>query len=165
MDCVVFSGCRMPWAFGTCISLSWFTVGRTFPFMTLNSPQNAARPPWWRMYPCFITYGSCRYTEECASIKTLKIKINLFVLQPRQGQHEDDYTNTSRQESGSSATPFEETVKEDYLKSFSKLDFHFYIFQITSLQIRCLPSMTICYSLDVSSVSCLVQTKINMVNN
>ncbi|XP_056274414.1 kinetochore-associated protein 1 isoform X3 [Pseudoliparis swirei] len=34
--------------------------------------------------------------------------------------------------------------------------------QITSLQIRCLPSMTICYSLDVSSVSCLVQTKINM---
>ncbi|XP_068422638.1 kinetochore-associated protein 1 isoform X2 [Clinocottus analis] len=34
--------------------------------------------------------------------------------------------------------------------------------QINSLQIRCLPSMTICYSLDVSSVSCLVQTKINM---
>ncbi|XP_034396520.1 kinetochore-associated protein 1 isoform X2 [Cyclopterus lumpus] len=34
--------------------------------------------------------------------------------------------------------------------------------RINSLQIRCLPSMTICYSLDVSSVSCLVQTKINM---
>ncbi|KAM6945162.1 kinetochore-associated protein 1 isoform 1-T1 [Lycodopsis pacificus] len=34
--------------------------------------------------------------------------------------------------------------------------------QINSLQIRFLPSMTICYSLDVSSVSCLVQTKINM---
>nr|XP_019956518.1 PREDICTED: kinetochore-associated protein 1 isoform X3 [Paralichthys olivaceus] len=34
--------------------------------------------------------------------------------------------------------------------------------QINSLQIRLLPSMTICYSLDVSSVSCLVQTKINM---
>uniref|UniRef100_A0A3B4VCT3 Kinetochore associated 1 n=1 Tax=Seriola dumerili TaxID=41447 RepID=A0A3B4VCT3_SERDU len=33
---------------------------------------------------------------------------------------------------------------------------------INSLQIRILPSMTICYSLDVSSVSCLVQTKINM---
>uniref|UniRef100_A0A8C4E9R5 Kinetochore associated 1 n=1 Tax=Dicentrarchus labrax TaxID=13489 RepID=A0A8C4E9R5_DICLA len=38
-------------------------------------------------------------------------------------------------------------------------------FQINSLQIRFLPSMTVCYSLDVSSVSCLVQTKINMVNN
>ncbi|XP_029296389.1 kinetochore-associated protein 1 isoform X2 [Cottoperca gobio] len=34
--------------------------------------------------------------------------------------------------------------------------------QINSLQIRALPSMTVCYSLDVSSVSCLVQTKINM---
>ncbi|CAG5923423.1 unnamed protein product [Menidia menidia] len=34
--------------------------------------------------------------------------------------------------------------------------------QISSLQIRCLPSMTVCYSLDVSSVSCLVQMKINM---
>ncbi|XP_034548642.1 kinetochore-associated protein 1 isoform X2 [Notolabrus celidotus] len=34
--------------------------------------------------------------------------------------------------------------------------------QINSLQIRFLPSMTVCYSLDVSSVSCLVQTKINM---
>nr|XP_040052202.1 kinetochore-associated protein 1 [Gasterosteus aculeatus aculeatus] len=34
--------------------------------------------------------------------------------------------------------------------------------QINSLEIRFLPSMTICYSLDVSSVSCLVQTKINM---
>uniref|UniRef100_A0A7N5ZWT1 Kinetochore associated 1 n=1 Tax=Anabas testudineus TaxID=64144 RepID=A0A7N5ZWT1_ANATE len=31
-----------------------------------------------------------------------------------------------------------------------------------SLQIRFLPSMTVCYSLDVSSVSCLVQTRINM---
>eukprot|EP00064_Thunnus_orientalis_P013396 superscaffoldBa00002172_g13435 len=34
--------------------------------------------------------------------------------------------------------------------------------QFKSLQIRCLPSMTVCYSLDVSSVSCLVRTKINM---
>ncbi|XP_010774039.1 kinetochore-associated protein 1-like, partial [Notothenia coriiceps] len=34
--------------------------------------------------------------------------------------------------------------------------------QINSMQIRCLPSMTVCYSLDVSSVSCLVQTNINM---
>ncbi|XP_035809725.2 kinetochore-associated protein 1 isoform X1 [Amphiprion ocellaris] len=34
--------------------------------------------------------------------------------------------------------------------------------QISSLQIRFLPSMTVCYSLDVSSVSCLVQTKMNM---
>ncbi|XP_041855994.1 kinetochore-associated protein 1 isoform X1 [Melanotaenia boesemani] len=34
--------------------------------------------------------------------------------------------------------------------------------QISSLQIRCLPSMTVCYSLDVSSVSCLVQLKTNM---
>ncbi|KAK5871517.1 hypothetical protein PBY51_004396 [Eleginops maclovinus] len=34
--------------------------------------------------------------------------------------------------------------------------------QINSMQIRFLPSMTVCYSLDVSSVSCLVQTKINM---
>ncbi|XP_029017996.1 kinetochore-associated protein 1 isoform X2 [Betta splendens] len=34
--------------------------------------------------------------------------------------------------------------------------------QISSLQIRSLPSMTVCYSLDVSSVSCLVQAKINM---
>uniref|UniRef100_A0AAQ6AG83 Kinetochore associated 1 n=1 Tax=Amphiprion ocellaris TaxID=80972 RepID=A0AAQ6AG83_AMPOC len=33
---------------------------------------------------------------------------------------------------------------------------------ISSLQIRFLPSMTVCYSLDVSSVSCLVQTKMNM---
>uniref|UniRef100_A0A3Q1HII4 Kinetochore associated 1 n=1 Tax=Acanthochromis polyacanthus TaxID=80966 RepID=A0A3Q1HII4_9TELE len=38
----------------------------------------------------------------------------------------------------------------------------FLIFQISSLQIRFLPSMTVCYSLDVSSVSCLVQTKMNM---
>uniref|UniRef100_A0A671UD79 Kinetochore associated 1 n=1 Tax=Sparus aurata TaxID=8175 RepID=A0A671UD79_SPAAU len=37
--------------------------------------------------------------------------------------------------------------------------------QINSLQIRFLPSMTVGYSLDVSSVSCLVQTKVNMVNN
>lgn len=37
------------------------------------------------------------------------------------------------------------------------------MFQIDSLQFRSLPSMTVCYSLDVSSVSCLVQTKINMV--
>ncbi|XP_029367133.1 kinetochore-associated protein 1 isoform X2 [Echeneis naucrates] len=34
--------------------------------------------------------------------------------------------------------------------------------QINSLQIRFLPSMIVCFSLDVSSVSCLVQTKINM---
>ncbi|XP_026043472.1 kinetochore-associated protein 1 isoform X1 [Astatotilapia calliptera] len=34
--------------------------------------------------------------------------------------------------------------------------------QISSLQIRFLPSMTVCYSLDVSFVSCLVHTKINM---
>uniref|UniRef100_A0A665X5B7 Kinetochore associated 1 n=1 Tax=Echeneis naucrates TaxID=173247 RepID=A0A665X5B7_ECHNA len=33
---------------------------------------------------------------------------------------------------------------------------------INSLQIRFLPSMIVCFSLDVSSVSCLVQTKINM---
>uniref|UniRef100_A0A7N8X7R8 Kinetochore associated 1 n=1 Tax=Mastacembelus armatus TaxID=205130 RepID=A0A7N8X7R8_9TELE len=33
---------------------------------------------------------------------------------------------------------------------------------ICSFQIRFLPSMTVCYSLNVSSVSCLVQTKINM---
>ncbi|XP_060884965.1 kinetochore-associated protein 1-like [Labrus mixtus] len=37
--------------------------------------------------------------------------------------------------------------------------------QINSLQIRFLPSMTVCYSLDVSLVSCLVQTKINMEDN
>uniref|UniRef100_A0A3P9L6Y4 Kinetochore associated 1 n=1 Tax=Oryzias latipes TaxID=8090 RepID=A0A3P9L6Y4_ORYLA len=36
--------------------------------------------------------------------------------------------------------------------------------RISSLQIRNLPSMTVCYSLDVSSVSCLVQTKTNMFN-
>ncbi|XP_047447768.1 kinetochore-associated protein 1 [Mugil cephalus] len=34
--------------------------------------------------------------------------------------------------------------------------------QTSSLQIRFLPSMTVCYSLNISSVSCLVQTKINM---
>ncbi|XP_070712166.1 kinetochore-associated protein 1-like [Pempheris klunzingeri] len=34
--------------------------------------------------------------------------------------------------------------------------------QINSLQIRFLPTMNICYSLDVSSVSRLVQTKVNM---
>ncbi|XP_069555465.1 kinetochore-associated protein 1 [Brachyistius frenatus] len=34
--------------------------------------------------------------------------------------------------------------------------------QISSLQIRLLPSMTVCYSLNISSVSCLVQTKLNM---
>lgn len=34
--------------------------------------------------------------------------------------------------------------------------------QINSLQIRSLPSMTVCYSMDVSSVSCLVHTNINM---
>ncbi|XP_061674025.1 kinetochore-associated protein 1 isoform X2 [Syngnathoides biaculeatus] len=34
--------------------------------------------------------------------------------------------------------------------------------QTNSLRIRCLPSMSICYCLDVFSVSCLVQTKISM---
>ncbi|XP_037536314.1 kinetochore-associated protein 1 [Nematolebias whitei] len=34
--------------------------------------------------------------------------------------------------------------------------------RISSLQIRFLPSMNVCYSLDVSSVSCLVQIKTNM---
>ncbi|XP_024909034.1 kinetochore-associated protein 1 isoform X2 [Cynoglossus semilaevis] len=34
--------------------------------------------------------------------------------------------------------------------------------QISRLQIRLLPSMTLCYSLDVSSVSCLVQTQLNV---
>ncbi|CAL9708810.1 unnamed protein product [Knipowitschia caucasica] len=34
--------------------------------------------------------------------------------------------------------------------------------QINSLQIRSLPSMTVCYSMDISSVSCLVRTKTNM---
>ncbi|XP_056888450.1 kinetochore-associated protein 1 [Takifugu flavidus] len=34
--------------------------------------------------------------------------------------------------------------------------------QVDFLQIRCLPSMSVCYSLDVSSVSCLVQTRLNM---
>ncbi|KAK7933078.1 hypothetical protein WMY93_003974 [Mugilogobius chulae] len=34
--------------------------------------------------------------------------------------------------------------------------------QINSLQIRSLPSMDVCYSMNVSSVSCLVRTKINM---
>ncbi|CAJ1068194.1 kinetochore-associated protein 1 [Xyrichtys novacula] len=48
------------------------------------------------------------------------------------------------------------------LNSSSELNLSFVIFQINSLQIRFLPSMTICYSLDVSSISCLVHTKINM---
>ncbi|KAM9810904.1 LOW QUALITY PROTEIN: kinetochore-associated protein 1 [Neosynchiropus ocellatus] len=34
--------------------------------------------------------------------------------------------------------------------------------QVNSLQIRSLPSMAVCYSLDVSSVSCLVHTKTSM---
>ncbi|XP_028314098.1 kinetochore-associated protein 1 [Gouania willdenowi] len=34
--------------------------------------------------------------------------------------------------------------------------------QICSLQIRSLPTMEVCYSLDICSVSCLVQSKINM---
>uniref|UniRef100_H3DEG7 Kinetochore associated 1 n=1 Tax=Tetraodon nigroviridis TaxID=99883 RepID=H3DEG7_TETNG len=34
--------------------------------------------------------------------------------------------------------------------------------QVNLLQIRCLSSMSLCFSLDVSSVSCLVQTKTNM---
>ncbi|XP_067376658.1 kinetochore-associated protein 1 isoform X2 [Channa argus] len=34
--------------------------------------------------------------------------------------------------------------------------------QMSSLQIRILPSLTVCYSLDVSSISCLVRAKINM---
>uniref|UniRef100_A0A3B4G7C7 Kinetochore associated 1 n=1 Tax=Pundamilia nyererei TaxID=303518 RepID=A0A3B4G7C7_9CICH len=38
-------------------------------------------------------------------------------------------------------------------------------YNILSLQIRFLPSMTVCYSLDVSFVSCLGHTKINMVNS
>lgn len=44
-------------------------------------------------------------------------------------------------------------------------DLLLFTFQISSLQIRCLPSMSVCYSLDVSSASCLVQMKTNMVNN
>lgn len=38
------------------------------------------------------------------------------------------------------------------------------VFQVNLLQIRCLSSMSLCFSLDVSSVSCLVQTKTNMVH-
>uniref|UniRef100_UPI003AAA84F6 kinetochore-associated protein 1 n=1 Tax=Centroberyx gerrardi TaxID=166262 RepID=UPI003AAA84F6 len=34
--------------------------------------------------------------------------------------------------------------------------------QISTLQVRFLPSMTVCYTLDVSSTSCLVQTRISM---
>uniref|UniRef100_A0A3P9QBQ0 Kinetochore associated 1 n=1 Tax=Poecilia reticulata TaxID=8081 RepID=A0A3P9QBQ0_POERE len=41
-------------------------------------------------------------------------------------------------------------------------DLLLFTFQISSLQIRCLPSMSVSYSLDVSSVSCLVQMKTNM---
>lgn len=90
----------------------------------------------------------------------------VYVLQPRQGKHEDDHTNKARQESGKPTAPFEETRKDDYVKSSSELDdLAFFLFQINSLEIRFLPSMTFCYSLDVSSVSCLVHTKINMVNN
>ena len=48
------SGCRTPWVSGIYISSSWFTIGRIFPFKTLNSPQNVARPRWWRMYQCLI---------------------------------------------------------------------------------------------------------------
>lgn len=39
-----------------------------------------------------------------------------------------------------------------------------FIFQVNLLQIRCLSSMSLCFSLDVSPVSCLVQTKTNMVH-
>lgn len=37
-------------------------------------------------------------------------------------------------------------------------------FQVNLLQIRCLSTMSLCFSLDVSSVSCLVQTKTSMVH-
>lgn len=62
MDCFLFFfGLRMSWVFGTCISLSWFTVGQILPSMTLSSPQNVALPPWWRKYHC-LSYWRCKCT-------------------------------------------------------------------------------------------------------
>lgn len=54
-------------------------------------------------------------------LMVLKMFNNVCVSQPGQGQHEDDYTDKARQQSGSSTTPFEETIRDDYLKSYSEL--------------------------------------------
>lgn len=54
--------------------------------------------------------------------------MNLCVLQSRQGQHEDDYADKARQQSGSSTSPFEETVIDDSLKFYSDFDMLVLIF-------------------------------------
>lgn len=43
-------------------------------------------------------------------------------------------------------------------------NFVFCVFQVNRLQIRCLSSMSLCFLLDVSPVSYLVQTQTNMVH-
>lgn len=112
---------RILWVFGTYISLSWFAVGRILRFMTLNSPQNVALPPWWRMYQCFLKHCSSKCTKERASVtRCCKLQIICF-SQPGQGQHEDDHADKARQQSGSSSTHFEETIISDSVKSFPEL--------------------------------------------
>lgn len=66
--------------------------------------------------------------------------MNLCVLQPRQGQREDDYTDQARQQSGISTIPFEETVINNHLKSCSELDVLFFNFpgQLTANTISAL---------------------------
>uniref|UniRef100_A0A8C5DZ37 Kinetochore associated 1 n=1 Tax=Gouania willdenowi TaxID=441366 RepID=A0A8C5DZ37_GOUWI len=94
--------------------------------------------------------------------KILLTRSVLVVLKPRQKQHEDDLSDEAGQQPGSRT---ENRKKETFKVSALKSSYCALIFQICSLQIRSLPTMEVCYSLDICSVSCLVQSKINMVRN
>lgn len=99
--------------------------------------------------------------EQSAPFYT-NLRLFFFILQPRQGQHENDHTDKARKQSGNSRFGLKQM---NNLKFCSAVDPRLFLFQISSLQIRFLPSMSVCYSLDVSSVSCLLQMKTNMVND
>lgn len=89
--------------------------------------------------------------------------------QPGQQQHENDYVDEGEQQWGTCFSFSTETVStsswslNSLAQLWSNLTFEFW--QVNSLQIRCLPSMSVCLSLNVSSVACLSQTKISMVNS
>lgn len=103
----------------------------------------------------FITCCSCKYTEGCASvIPCWKCKL-ICVLQPRQGQHEDDYTDKAKQQSGSS-TPFKETITDNYLKSYSELDILVFNFsdQLTANTISALYDCLLLSGCLLSLLSC-----------
>lgn len=155
---------------GTYIFLWWSTVGPTSLFTTLNLPQSVALPPWSRMCQGFVVFLYYPYKgpnwKYCFKWNYKKI---LCVSQPGQQQHENDYVDEGEQQWGTCFSFSTETVStsswslNSLAQLWSNLTFEFW--QVNSLQIRCLPSMSVCLSLNVSLVACLSQTKISMVNS